>query len=73
MNNAVFWDFMQRGFCKNRRLEGTYHHHHQGEKNRRARNNININYQPKHAKRHNNPEGGIFREKKFGHWASLHL
>jgi hypothetical protein len=31
MKNVVFWDVTPRGSCKNRRLGGTYHLHHQGE------------------------------------------
>jgi hypothetical protein len=31
------------GSCKNRRFGGTHHLHHQGEKNRRARNNVSSN------------------------------
>jgi hypothetical protein len=33
----------------NRRLGGTYRFHHQGDKNRRARNHVSSNYEPKHA------------------------
>jgi hypothetical protein len=33
MKNAVFWDVTPCGSCKNRRLEGTYRLHHQGENN----------------------------------------
>jgi hypothetical protein len=45
MKNVAFWDVTRRGSCKNRRLGGTYHHRHQGEKNQRARSNVNIDYQ----------------------------
>jgi hypothetical protein len=38
MKNAVFWDVMPCGSCKNRRFGGTYHVHNQVNKNRRARN-----------------------------------
>jgi hypothetical protein len=36
MKNAVFWNVMPCGSCKNRRFGGTYHLNHQGNKNRRA-------------------------------------
>jgi hypothetical protein len=49
MKNAVFWDNTPCGSCKNRRFGGKYHLHHQGDKNRLARNNVSSNYQPKHA------------------------
>jgi hypothetical protein len=39
MKNAVFWDVMSCGSCKNRCFGGTYHFHYQGEKNQQARNN----------------------------------
>jgi hypothetical protein len=35
MKNAVFWDVMPCGSCKDRTLWGTYRLHHQGEKKRR--------------------------------------
>jgi hypothetical protein len=38
IKNAVFWDVTLRGSCKNRRFGGMYFFHHQGNKNRRARN-----------------------------------
>jgi hypothetical protein len=41
--NAVFWVVMLCGSCKNQRFGGTYHLHHQGDKNRQARNNISSN------------------------------
>jgi hypothetical protein len=34
MNNAVFWDVMACGSCKNRCFKGKYCLHHQGDKNR---------------------------------------
>jgi hypothetical protein len=43
MKNEVFWDVMPCGSCKNRRSGGTYCHHHQSDKNRRARNNGSTN------------------------------
>jgi hypothetical protein len=41
MKNAVSWDVTPGGSCKNRRFGGTYDLPHQGDKNLRARNNIN--------------------------------
>jgi hypothetical protein len=43
IKNAVFWDVTLRGSCKNRRFGGTYLLHHQGEKNKRDRNNVGSN------------------------------
>jgi hypothetical protein len=37
MKNAIFWDVMQRGSCKNWCFRGTYHLHHQGGKYQQAR------------------------------------
>jgi hypothetical protein len=42
MKNAAFWDVMPYGSCKNRRFGGTYHLHHQGDKNRLTRNNVSF-------------------------------
>jgi hypothetical protein len=41
LNNAVFRDVMPHGFGKNRHVGLTYRLHNQGEKNQRARNNVN--------------------------------
>jgi hypothetical protein len=38
MKNAVSWHVRSCSSCKNRRFGGTYHLHHQGDKNQRARN-----------------------------------
>jgi hypothetical protein len=38
MKSAVVWDVTPCGSCKNRRFGGTYRLHHQGNKNKRARN-----------------------------------
>jgi hypothetical protein len=38
MKNAIFLDVTQCGSCNNRRFRGTYRLHHQGDKNRGARN-----------------------------------
>jgi hypothetical protein len=70
MKNAVFWDVMPRGSCKNRNGGGTYHLHHQGDKNRRAINIIIANAVPRspilvtlmmEALRRQVPEDGILR------------
>jgi hypothetical protein len=42
MNNAVPWDVMTCGSCKNRRFGGTYRFLNQCEKNQRARNFTSI-------------------------------
>jgi hypothetical protein len=34
--NAVFWDVVPCGSCRNGRIEGPYHFHLQGDKNLRA-------------------------------------
>jgi hypothetical protein len=39
MKNAVLWNVTPSGSCNNRLFEGTKRFHHQGDKNRRARNN----------------------------------
>jgi hypothetical protein len=38
--NTVFSDVTRCGSCKNLRFGGTYRLHHQGDNNRRARNNV---------------------------------
>jgi hypothetical protein len=48
MKKAVLLEVMPCGSCKNRRFGGTYRLHHQGDKNRPARN-VSSNYQPEHA------------------------
>jgi hypothetical protein len=40
MKNAVSWDVMPCGSCKNRRFGGMYRLHHQGDKNWRTGNNV---------------------------------
>jgi hypothetical protein len=40
MKNAVFWDLMPCGSCKNLHFGGMYRLHHQGDKNRRAMNSV---------------------------------
>jgi hypothetical protein len=49
MKNVVFWDVMPCGSCKNRRVRGTYHLHHQAEKNQGTKNNVSSNLQLKVA------------------------
>jgi hypothetical protein len=51
MKNAVFWDVMTCGYCKNRRFEGEYRFHHQGDKNRGARNTVSSNCKPSTLRR----------------------
>jgi hypothetical protein len=41
--NAVLLDVTPRGYCKNRHFGGTYRHHHEGDKNQLARNNVGSN------------------------------
>jgi hypothetical protein len=43
MQNAVFWDVTSCDASKNQRFGGMDHLHHQGDKNRRARNNVSSN------------------------------
>jgi hypothetical protein len=38
LKNAILWNVMACGSCKNRRFGGTYHLHYQDEKNQRAGN-----------------------------------
>jgi hypothetical protein len=40
LKNAVFWDVIPCGSCKNRRFGGTWRLHHQGDKNQCTRNNV---------------------------------
>jgi hypothetical protein len=47
--NAVFWDVTPCLSCKNRRFGGMYRINHKVDKIQRTGNNVNINYQPKHA------------------------
>jgi hypothetical protein len=43
MKNTDVWDVTPCGSRKNQRFGGTFRFHHQGDKNRRARNNVSIN------------------------------
>jgi hypothetical protein len=43
-----FWDVIPCGSCRNRRFWGTYHLHHEGDKNWQARSNISSNLQLKY-------------------------
>jgi hypothetical protein len=49
MKNAVFWDVTLCGSCENRGFGGIYRCNHVGDRNRRARNNVSSNKQPKLA------------------------
>jgi hypothetical protein len=49
MKSVFFRDVMPFGTCKNQRFGRSYRLHHQGDKNRRARNNVSSNSQPKQA------------------------
>jgi hypothetical protein len=43
MKNDVFWDVTPCESCKDGRFGEKYRHQHQGDKNRRARNNVSSN------------------------------
>jgi hypothetical protein len=43
MKNGVFWVVTPCGSCKNRRFGATWRLLHQGDKNRRTRNNTSCN------------------------------
>jgi hypothetical protein len=45
MKNVIFWDVTSCGSCKNRLFGGTCRLHHQGDHNRRARNNVSSKQQ----------------------------
>jgi hypothetical protein len=49
LKNGVFWDVTPCGSCKNRRFGRTWRLLHQGDKNRRTRNNTSYNQQPTQA------------------------
>jgi hypothetical protein len=40
---AVFWDVTPRGSCRNRCFGGMCDFHHQGDKDKRARNKVSYN------------------------------
>jgi hypothetical protein len=61
IKNAVFWDVIPCGSCRNRRFGGTYRFHHQGERNRRARN-VRSNLHPQ--------DGGDSFLRNFGSYNS---
>jgi hypothetical protein len=42
MQNAVFWYMTPCGFCKNRQFGGSYHFHHQGDKNQQVKSNVSF-------------------------------
>jgi hypothetical protein len=43
MKNVIFWDVTLCSSCNNRCFGGTYHLHHQGDKNQRAWKKVNSN------------------------------
>jgi hypothetical protein len=43
IKNGIFWNVTPCASCKNRRFGGTQRLHHQGDKNRRTRNNVSRN------------------------------
>jgi hypothetical protein len=43
MKNAILWDVMLCGSCKNRRFGGTFRFYRQGDKNRLPKNNVSSN------------------------------
>jgi hypothetical protein len=47
MKNVVFWNVKPHGSYKNRCFGVMYRLHHQGDKNRRARNSVSRNQEPK--------------------------
>jgi hypothetical protein len=58
MKNTVFWNAAPCASCKNLRSGGTYHLHHQGDMNRRARSNVSSNYQLKFTYSYHPGDGG---------------
>jgi hypothetical protein len=46
MISVAFLDGTPCGFCKNRRFGRKYHLHHQGDRKRRARNNVSSSFVP---------------------------
>jgi uncharacterized membrane protein YccC len=76
MKNAVFWNVMPRGSCNNRRFGGMYRLHHQGDKNRRPRNNVSSEYNQsalRRAARRNIPEDGILHNHRNENFISYIL
>jgi hypothetical protein len=47
LKNAVYWYVTPCGLRKNRHIGGTYRLHHEADKNRQARNNVNGKKKPK--------------------------
>jgi hypothetical protein len=75
MKNAVFWDVTPCGSCKNKRIGGTFRLHHQGDKNWRARNNVNSNQRTKLAVEkycvtYTHPDGGDTFLRNIGSYMS---
>jgi hypothetical protein len=65
MKISVFTNVTPCGFCRNRRFGGMYRLHHQGDKNRQARNNVTVTSNRgmvlTRVTRRNVPEGGILQ------------
>jgi hypothetical protein len=49
MKNAVFWDVIPCGSCKDPSYGGTYRLHHKGDMNRWTRKNVGSSSQPTHT------------------------
>jgi hypothetical protein len=60
LENAVFWNVMHYGCCKNERFEGTHPVHHQVNTYLRVRNNVSSNYQPKHPEKKHSQKTTFF-------------
>jgi hypothetical protein len=60
VKNAIFWVVTPCGSCKNRHFRGICHLHYQSNKNRKARNSVNSNKQPKHAVKKYAPSHIVF-------------
>jgi hypothetical protein len=62
MKDAVFWGVTPCSSCENRRFEGMYHLHHQGEQNQQTSKNISRRYVPPKRKFLQEPHSLIFPE-----------
>jgi hypothetical protein len=66
MKNVVFGDVTPCGSCNNRRFQRTYRLCDQGDKNRRARNNVRSNWKPKQAPKKYVPPKRLFLQQPHG-------